>query len=245
MADFLFIEIKKKIWFCACVHHVGQSKAFDRLRFTKVSLFWIQLVYLLCVCVCVCVCVCARTWAENRSDSKLRFSAHPPTHYASKDSSLSPLSTLTSTFFSSNIHITLFLSLCTFFTLIPPLFAIMSQSVPFLSFPLLFLFLFLPCSSISASSSSSSRNLRQPSSITQWTGKRYTSSPCPDLFLILFVTPLSSSSSPALWSFFLSCICVSTPWCWFTNVCMCVCVCVLPEIKFFTSITLHSADNMG
>ena len=101
------------------MHHVGQRKALDRLRFTKVSLLWVQL----CVCVCVCVrarahvCVGVCAWADNRSDSKLQFSAHPPTHFAVEDSSLSPLSALTNTFFSSNIHITLFfVSLYIFYT---------------------------------------------------------------------------------------------------------------------------------
>lgn len=68
-------------------------------------------VYTYCVCVCSRACTCAPC-AKSRTESKLRFSAHPPTLLALEDSSLSPLSTLTSTFFSSDIHITHFFTLC-------------------------------------------------------------------------------------------------------------------------------------
>lgn len=169
--------------------------------------------------------------AEIRTDCKLRFSAHPPTHLALEDSSLPPLSTLTSTFSSSsNIHISFFLSL--FFPSFPyfTLFQSTMVSESFLSLspiPLLSLLLHTR-----PPSSSSSRNLKQLSSIIQWTGRRYTMSPSlldRDLFFPFFVILLLLFlifSSPLILLFILH-PCEQAPQHWFTQVCgVCVYVCV-------------------
>lgn len=105
-------------------------------------------VYTYCVCVCTCTCTCAPC-TKSRTDSKLRFSAHPPTLLALEDSSLSPLSTLTSTFFSSDIHITLLcFPFAHFFTLCPSLstFYVTLFSLSFPPFLTHFSFLSLICS---------------------------------------------------------------------------------------------------
>lgn len=148
----------------------------------------VSVLFLFLVCVRVLLCACA----ENKTDSELQFSAHPPTlslwrilpsllsanlnkHFLFIQHSYHSLS-FSVHFFGHFVHLCRLLcqNLFSFFP---------SLSLP--SFSLLFLVYFMFLHLSSSSPSSSSRNLRQPSSIIQWTEQRYTSFPSPDLLFIL------------------------------------------------------------
>lgn len=157
----------------------------------------------------LCVCVCT----SNRTDSKLQFSVHPPTLWLWRILPLSFLPSLTSTFSSYNIHVTLSGTLGSF------IFTFMSNSALFLSLPLSLLHLFFTCSLLFHLPSSPLLIflfLQEPQTTVIHNPVDGTKVYVIPQSRPVLSPPLSFSSSslssPLLWYFFSCCICASATW---------------------------------